>query len=131
LKTNDCSEAFEMWSLIKTSLQFKHLNFCRHACTHSLFWIHWCFLQRKIWCTPQNCCSLEGLSWSTAENPSFPHRKGWCTNLLCLSWTHRDMDQTVTGLEIRNEHSPVHHCVYKPKGHLQPLPLSLKKYFFS
>lgn len=78
MKINDSSEAFEMWSLIKTFLQVKHVNFCRCARTHNLLLqIHGCFLQMKIQCKPQNCGSLKGLTFSIAENLNSPHQQGW------------------------------------------------------
>lgn len=128
-KANDPSEALEMWSLIKTSLQFKHVNFRRCAHTHTLLLlIHGCFLQMKMQCKPQNCCSLKELTFSIAENPNFPHQQCWWTNFPWLSWVYQDGEQTITGLEIRNEQSTALCGTYKPKGHLQlqPLPSSLK-----
>ena len=125
LKTNDSSEAFEMWSLIKTSLQFKPVNFCRRAHTHTLLLqIHGCFLQMKIQCKPQNCCSLKGLTFGVAENPYFPHQKGWCTNFPGFPGRIETGTKTITGLEMSNEHSTALCGIYKPKGHLQLQPLS-------
>lgn len=109
-KTNVSSEAFKMWSLIKTSLQFKHMNFCRCAYTHTLLLqLHGCFLQMKIQCKPQKCCSLEGLTFSIAENPCFPHQKCWCTNFPGCIETGSRPSQDWKLVMSRAQHSPLWH----------------------
>lgn len=114
-----------MWIPIKIFLQFKEVNFCRCVRTHTLLLqIQGCFLQTKIQCKPQNCSSLKGLTFSIAENLNSPPQQGWWPNFPWLSWVYRDRDQTITGLEIRNEHSPALCGIHKPKGHLQLQSLS-------
>lgn len=124
LKTNDSCEAFGMWSLIKTALQFKHVNFYRRAHTHTLSFRHMGAFCRWKFSANLNCCSLKELTFSIAENPNFPHQQCWWTNFPWLSWVDRDGEQTITRLEIRNEHSTALCGIYKPKGHLQLQPLS-------